>query len=93
MAEPTEFEVVPIPGQDYEGRQWGYLITKDGMPEFEVHTGGTGPCWNIDNAPGPMDDDAPTIVPMHMCDLDETIAALEALRDSEAHRQNVKRWE
>ncbi len=87
MAEPSEFEVLPIPGKNYEGRQWGYEIVKGGETLFEVTTGGTGTCWNIDSDPGDLD-----ATPLHVCDLDEAIAALRALRDSEAHRLHVERW-
>ena len=85
------FTVEPVEGENYEGRQWGWHVVLDGRPVLDCSTGGTGPCWNIDclqtTSVDPSDD-----VPMHVCDLDELISALTALRDSEAHAENVQRW-
>jgi hypothetical protein len=86
------YEVVPVPGENYEGRQWGYRILQDGVPFLDCHTGGTGPCWNISEPPEHYPGDDPGD-PLHICELDEMIAALTALRDSGAHRENVERWE
>jgi hypothetical protein len=88
------FEIVPDPDKGHGGHQSGWLILKDGIPLFECTAGDTGPCWNIDNASTPFDaTDDRTVIPMHLCDLDEAIAALTALRDSEAHRLNEQRWD
>jgi hypothetical protein len=85
------FEIVPIPGQAYEGRQWGWRILKDGRPFLDCFTGGTGSCWNLADAePSPWEESGESL---HVCDLDELIAALSVLRGSEAHRANVERWE
>lgn len=79
------FTVEPIEGHAHEGRQIGWVVKHDGIPVINVHTGGTGECWNIsETGPEPQS--------LHTCDLDELIAALEALRDSEAHRMHVERW-
>jgi len=87
----VSFEVVPIPGQEYEGRQIGWRILKDGEPFLDCSPGGTGPCWNVSEVPQFDGDEAGD--PLHVCKLDEMIAALAALRDSDAHRANVERWE
>jgi hypothetical protein len=91
------YKVKPVEGQDYEGRQWGYQIwclpddsdqhSFEPFPEWNVQTGGTGPCWNISQV---GDDEG---APMHVCSLEDLIAALEALRDSEADAAHRKRWE
>lgn len=81
------FEIVPIPDQNYEGRQWGWRIMKDGEPYLDCAAGGSGDCWNI-RAPEDEEGDF-----LHFCDLDEAIRALTTLRESEAHRRNVARWE
>jgi hypothetical protein len=89
----TRFEVVPDLGKRHRANRPDWLILKDGVPLFQCSTGDTGPCWNIDNASTPLDDgDDRTAVPMHLCDLDEAIAALTALRDSDAYRLNEERW-
>jgi hypothetical protein len=91
-AADDEFEIRPVADENYEGRQWGYEIVKDGEVVFTATTGGTGPCWNLGEDPRSYAD--PTDAgSMHICDLDEAIAALKALRDSAAHRQNVARWD
>lgn len=88
------YTIEPVEGESYEGRQWGYVVKRDGEPILRATTGGTGACWNIEEAvpttvgaDGEMEADE-----FHVCDLNEFIAALEALRDSEAHRLNVERW-
>ena len=83
------FEVKPVAGEDYEGRQWGFVIERDGNPVWHVTTGSTGICWNLEDNGDRADN---TIVPLHICDLDGLIEALEALRDSQAHADNVQRW-
>lgn len=85
------YTVEPIEGQAYEGRQIGYVVMRDGERVFECSTGGTGACWNIrQNA----EDDEPYLptIDVHVCDLDDLIGALTALRDSEANRLHVERW-
>jgi hypothetical protein len=84
-------EIVPIEGQNHEGRQWGWRILKDGEPLFDCTTGGTGDCWNVGEPPELCAGEEPGDK-LHICDLDEAIGALRALRDSEAHRQNVEQW-
>jgi hypothetical protein len=84
------YEIVMIAGQNYEGRQWGWRILKDGSPMFDCSTGGTGACWNIGESPQYEGDDVGD--PIHICELDDAIGALVALRDSDAHRLNVERW-
>lgn len=80
-------QIEPIEGQCHEGRQWGWRI-RAGVSEFRAVTGGTGTCWNI----GQDDlDGAPTAM-MHVCELDDLIEALVALRDSDAHRDHLVRW-
>jgi hypothetical protein len=81
------YTIEPVAGCDYEGRQWGYRVLLDGHPYMECSTGGTGPCWNFTLEL--EDEDA---ILEHVCDLDELIGALTALRDSDAHRENVERW-
>lgn len=81
--------IQPAESQDYEGRQWGWDIYVNGELLWNVTTGGTGPCWNIVEADVPEDER----FYLHVCDLDDLIAALTALRDSDEHRANVARWE
>ena len=89
---PT-FTLTPIPDKQYEGRQYGWHILRDRQPYLDVSTGGTGACWNIDHPKTPESMFAEVgIIGVHLCDLEEFIAALEALRDSEAHRDHVERW-
>jgi hypothetical protein len=85
----SSFSVVPIDGQEYKGRQWGWLIQADGHPFLEAVAGGTGACWNLSEVT-----EEPDAYPsrMHVCDLDELIAALVTLRNSEAHASLVERW-
>ena len=83
----ANYDVVPIDGQEYEGRQWGWRVLKDGVPVFDCSTGGTGPYWNIADIGEPDES-----FPLHICDLDDAIDALVALRDSEANKQSVARW-
>lgn len=64
----------------------GWLVTLGGEPYLHAVDGGTGPCWNIREA---GDEGADRL---HVCDLDDLISALTALRDSDAHKQNVERW-
>jgi hypothetical protein len=64
-------------------------ILKDGSPYLGCWPGGTGPCWNIrvvENSQEGYDEQ------IHVCELDELIGALQALRASAAHQENVKRW-
>lgn len=83
----SEFTITPVEGESYEGHQWGYEIKLAGFTFARAWTGGTGPCWNIDLEPN--DDEEQ---PIHVCDLDELIAALQALRESDAYRENEERW-
>jgi hypothetical protein len=69
-----------------DDRRWSYVIKLNDRDFLQAHTGGTGPCWNVKEAD---DEDA---FYLHICELDEMIGALQALRDSEAHRLNVERW-
>jgi hypothetical protein len=79
--------IVPIEGENYEGRQWGYMIQDDsGFNLWRVWTGGTGPCWNI--APADEMNDHP----LHVCNLSQFVEAITALRDSEANAANEARW-
>jgi hypothetical protein len=84
-------EIRPVPDQNYEGRQWGYELVLESGTKFPVHTGGTGACWNIGEDPAAYadPDEADTI---HVCELDELIAALQALRQSDVYRENYERW-
>jgi len=84
------YKVVPIEGQNVDGRQYGWQIQADGLGIFDCFQGSTGACWNLSNTPSYNDEDPDD--PIHICDLDEAIQALEALRDSDAHKQNVERW-
>lgn len=84
-AKAERLSIEPNPGENYEGRQWGYTIMLDGRPYLRVTTGGTGSCWNLMD---PEDEDDE----LHICELDDLIAALQFLRDSEAHKEHVKRW-
>lgn len=63
------------------------VIVVDGVERYECSPGGTGPCWNIRET----EDEANDFY-IHVCDLDDFMAALKALRDSDAHRANVERW-
>jgi hypothetical protein len=85
----ASFEIKPVEGEAYEGRQWGYMVECDGQPILHATTGGTGDCWNIEAADDADDND---VIPMHVCDLNGFISALEALRDSRAHAEHVARW-
>lgn len=87
----AEIRIEPNPEENYKGRQWGYTLVCASGTKFPVHTGGTGPCWNIGEDPAAYDhpDEAETL---HVCDLDEFIEALQALRASDAYRENVERW-
>lgn len=76
----SEFAVEPVAGESYE-------IRKDGQRLFRCWMGGTGRCWNIDF--DPADEEEPAV---HVCDLDEMIAALQALRESDVYRENEERW-
>jgi hypothetical protein len=90
--EASNYEIVPIEGESVEGRQYGWRILKDGVPYLDCTTGGTSACWNIDDADvGPGEEQA--VTPLHICDIDEMIGALVALRDSEVNAQHVARWE
>ena len=80
------YTVAPIEGQSYHGRQWGWRVLRNGFPFVQAVTGGSGPCWNI----GEDDNEANL---MHVCDLDDLIAALIALRNSDADRLNTERWD
>lgn len=85
------WSIEPIEGESYHGRQYGYRILKDGRPMFDAYTGGTGPCWNLDDAEE-RQDEFDDIIPLHVCDLSEMIEALAFLRASEAHKKNEERW-
>lgn len=91
------FVVEPADGENYEGRQWGWVITQDGHRCYGASQGGTGPCWNVTsyqtyNVTAERDTGDP-YDQIHICDLEAFIEALEALRDSPAHVANVERWE
>lgn len=96
MSDPlsTRFTIDPIPEDNHEGRQYGYMIRMDGIAWLRCSTGGTGPCWNIEEAAySVMGEDEPEpAIDLHVCDLDEMIDALTILRDSDAHKANVERW-
>jgi hypothetical protein len=94
----VKYEVRSAPGEDYEGRQYGYQIwrlptddeTFPPYPEWTATTGSTGPCWNIDSYdPMNQDDDG---TPLHVCDLDDLIEALQALASSDADHKHQERW-
>jgi hypothetical protein len=85
----AEFEIKPVEGENYEGRQWGYTIERDGRAVLHATTGGTGECWNVEAAEDATDND---VVPIHVCDLNDFIGALQALQGSEAHAAHVARW-
>jgi len=86
-------KVVAVEGEDHEGRQWGYEVVGErrfelrGLPILRAVTGGTGPCWNITLDAHTDDEET-----LHVCDLDEFIAALTVLRDSDANREHKERW-
>lgn len=84
-------EIRANPEENYEGRQWGYELVLESGTKFRVWMGGTGACWNIGEDPATLSDpdDAGNI---HVCDLDELIAALKALRESDIYRANYERW-
>lgn len=86
-----QFDIRPIEGKSYEGRQYGWCIYKDDLPYIDVSMGGTGPCWNLDDADG-RGENPGTVCPLHICELDELIGALEHLRDSDVHKANVDQW-
>lgn len=69
----------------------GVCILKDGVPFIDCSPGGTGPCWNIDDAEE-RNQNPGTVIPLHICDLDELIGALLFLKRSQAHKENVARW-
>jgi hypothetical protein len=86
------FTVEPIDGENSEGWQWGWMVRRDGEDVLQCDSGGTGPCWNLnaldgENHFGPLGD-----IKGHVCELDDLIDALVALRDSNAHQDNVARW-
>lgn len=85
----ADIRIEALEGEEHEGRQWGYLITVDDEPSWHASTGGTGPCWNLTEVSS-----EPNFEPdqVHICDLDELIATLTTLRDSEAHKANAARW-
>lgn len=85
----SEFSIVPVKDESYEGRQWGYYIYRGEFLLWHVTTGGTGDCWNIADTSTFPEEEADEL---HVCDLGEFIEALTALRDSEAHAANVARW-
>jgi hypothetical protein len=95
----VSYEVRPVEGQDYEGRQYGYEIWRlpdegeDFVPyaEWTATTGSTGPCWNIDDVRPDVPGEEPS-VPLHVCDLEGFIDALQALRDSEADAELQRGW-
>lgn len=82
------FTVQPIAGKEYDGFQWGWRVVDEyGNDYLHASTGGTGPCWNVCDP-----EDNPEVCPFHACEIDELIAALQALRESEAYRLNEERW-
>jgi hypothetical protein len=83
----SSFSIEPVEDQNYEGRQWGYRILRDGVEFLRATAGGTGACWNIGDLGGD-----PDMVATHICDLDEWIAALTALRNSAANAIHRERW-
>jgi hypothetical protein len=99
MPEPTameRFTIVPIEGDSYEGRQWGYHVLVDGLPYLRATTGGTGSCWNFSRYEVNASDGEwvrQDEGDWHICELDDLIGALEALKASPAHRENVQRWQ
>jgi len=76
------FTVEPFEGKAHEGRQYGYVVTDGEEWAWNASTGGTGACWNVSDRDGSL----------HICDLDAFIAALTALRNSDAHKKHVERW-
>lgn len=87
------FTIEARTGENYKGRQYGYRIFMDGKPFIDCSTGGTGACWSIDDAePDMAEPEGGTIVPLHVCDLDDLIGALVTLKQSGAHEENVNRW-
>ena len=89
MAEQERYEVKPVEGESFQGRQWGYVIERDGEELWHVVTGATGACWNVEDRLTVVETDPEVL---HVCDLDELIAALQALRSSDAHKQLVAEW-
>lgn len=83
----SAFAIVPVEGESYEGRQWGYLVTASGEPYLHVTTGGTGTCWNV----GLLDGE-PESEPLHVCDLEKFVAALTGLLCSGEHAAHCARW-
>ena len=70
-----------------EPHENGWLISLKGEPYLYAYPGSTGPCWHIREA----DDEGADF--LHVCELDDLIAALQALKASDAHRVNVERWQ
>jgi len=64
------------------------IVTVKGAPFLQAWPGGTGPCWNF----AMFENGEPGEENFHVCELDEMIDALVALRDSAANRANVERW-
>jgi len=69
---------------------WRYVVAEHGMPILECSRGGTGDCWNIEKFGWNELEYEP--VTWHICDLDDFISALVALRESKAHKRNVAYW-
>lgn len=88
----TRFQIAPVEGKRHKDRQWGWRVLQDGVPFLDCTWGGTGPCWNIGRAARFEGDQAET-EPMHICELDDLIAALAALRESDAYRLNEEQWQ
>ena len=76
-----------MPKFDVEAADDGnWRVLKDGVPFLEFLPGGTGPCWNMREANDPDGNY------VHLCEIDEAIGALTALRESSAYRENIARW-
>lgn len=85
------YKVVPVEGEctepEYGSRQYGWMvIDPSGIEVLHCVEGGTGECWNIGDPQHPEDS------LLHVCELDDLIAALQALKGSEAHRLHVEYW-
>jgi len=66
-----------------------YTIKVDGRAFLAAVPGQTGACWNIGEYINGERDEAT----LHVCDLDAMADALCALRRSDAHVDQVRRWE
>lgn len=86
----ADLRIEPIPADNAEGSQYGYMIFRRDEPFLRCVKGGTGDCWNFEFSWDAENDEAP----FHVCqeDLNDLIRGLTALRDSAVNADHVQHW-